>query len=626
MRSILLRCTFVLSLVVSAAAFAAPADLAPGELRYLVTLRTGASPAAVAAVGARVEALNGSSLTVVVPAVAAGRLADLPEVVSVIEVGNDIPTGAVVDDPAVHTTADVRKLAPQDTHTLWGSGQFVYDGAGNILAMGVTGTLNGDGKTSTFTYDAASRLREAVIGRNGEDIHEQYDYDGFGNLTRHQRYSPSAQAITYPPPNYPPSPVTNQLTDPGSQYDAAGNAISVSGSMTMTYDAFNQATSKTQGGHTTTYLYDVNEERIGVQTDTNITHWTIRDFENKPLIQFDSSTALSSAGWATSQWTWAESFIHGTHGMLAAERPAGPLQYHLDHLGSPRVFTDSNGQKQGSVIEYAPYGEEISTPGGEVLKFTGHERDYDPGNPTNDDYLDYMHARYYDARLARFFAIDPRLGIVSHPQSWNRYAYAANDPLTNIDPTGQLNFAAVLSNAYNHAADRIDAAAVQIENSVPMASTLTGGATDKLHEVADILRFGNATGDILDKGGDAYDVTIAVSADVRRGSEGLLFLAELGKDVPVEKVSDDKISAPPEKRGDAPIGTDGHPIEIHHEGQDPNGPFTEKTRTDHRLGDNYKKNHENTGQEPSRVDRKDFRRQTKNYWQRQWDEGRFEPK
>jgi RHS repeat-associated protein len=43
--------------------------------------------------------------------------------------------------------------------------------------------------------------------------------------------------------------------------------------------------------------------------------------------------------------------------------------------------------------------------------------------------------------------------------------------------------------------------------------------------------------------------------------------------------------------GKAPVGADGHPMELHHVDGTPSGSLDKKTRTDHRLGDNYLKNH-----------------------------------
>ena len=80
---------------------------------------------------------------------------------------------------------------------------------------------------------------------------------------------------------------------------------------------------------------------------------------------------------------------------------------------------------------------------------------------------------------------------------------------------------------------------------------------------------------------------------------------------------------PPSKRGNAPISIeDGKPIEIHHEGQNPNGPFSEKTFSNHRGKGNYKENHPNYNK-PSKIDRNEFQKQKKAYWKREWDLGRW---
>jgi RHS repeat-associated protein len=64
-------------------------------------------------------------------------------------------------------------------------------------------------------------------------------------------------------------------------------------------------------------------------------------------------------------------------------------------------------------------------------KFTGKERDAESG-------LDNFGKRYFGSSLGRFMTPDPLLnsGHPANPQSWNRYAYVLNNPLSNIDPTG----------------------------------------------------------------------------------------------------------------------------------------------------------------------------------------------
>jgi RHS repeat-associated protein len=67
------------------------------------------------------------------------------------------------------------------------------------------------------------------------------------------------------------------------------------------------------------------------------------------------------------------------------------------------------------------------------MKFTGHERDGETG-------LDFMQARYCSAVQGRFTSPDDVFAdqYEGNPQSWNMYSYVRNNPLVNIDPTGQV--------------------------------------------------------------------------------------------------------------------------------------------------------------------------------------------
>ena len=57
----------------------------------------------------------------------------------------------------------------------------------------------------------------------------------------------------------------------------------------------------------------------------------------------------------------------------------------------------------------------------------------------------YFGARYYASRTGRFTTVDPGHvgGNIFDPQSWNAYAYARNDPLRFVDPTGTEYFVAI---------------------------------------------------------------------------------------------------------------------------------------------------------------------------------------
>jgi RHS repeat-associated protein len=63
---------------------------------------------------------------------------------------------------------------------------------------------------------------------------------------------------------------------------------------------------------------------------------------------------------------------------------------------------------------------------------TGKERDAETG-------LDYFGARYLSSAQGRFTSADTPLidQNPTDPQSWNLYAYARNNPLKYVDPSGR---------------------------------------------------------------------------------------------------------------------------------------------------------------------------------------------
>jgi RHS repeat-associated protein len=113
----------------------------------------------------------------------------------------------------------------------------------------------------------------------------------------------------------------------------------------------------------------------------------------------------------------------------------GITYYHNNVLGSPVAATDESGALKWRA-SYWPHGASIQT-GGDLAAsvfnpvwFTGHVRDPESG-------LIYMRARYYNPALGRFMSIDPVAFSSENPGSFNRYAYANNNPLLYVDPDGR---------------------------------------------------------------------------------------------------------------------------------------------------------------------------------------------
>ena len=107
--------------------------------------------------------------------------------------------------------------------------------------------------------------------------------------------------------------------------------------------------------------------------------------------------------------------------------------YYGDHLGTTRMMTDGSGNVCYDA-DYFPWGDEdhvFTNTCSQNYKFTAKERDPDLG-------VYNMGARFFQDAMGRFYSPDPLLSSArpDNPQTWNRYAYALNNPTRIFDPTG----------------------------------------------------------------------------------------------------------------------------------------------------------------------------------------------
>jgi len=103
--------------------------------------------------------------------------------------------------------------------------------------------------------------------------------------------------------------------------------------------------------------------------------------------------------------------------------------YHMDAVGSVRMITNESGQEI-TRYDFWPFGQVSGSPAVQDSRmFAGTERDGESG-------LDYFGARHYASGIGRFATVDPAGAHLSNPQTFNRYAYAGNNPLRFTDPTG----------------------------------------------------------------------------------------------------------------------------------------------------------------------------------------------
>jgi RHS repeat-associated protein len=311
------------------------------------------------------------------------------------------------------------KRAAVDTTEAWASGlAYTYDPSGNIRTIGA----------HSYYYDTAGRL---VYGTaDSASNAQQFEYDAFGNRTSAARTENAQNCFGGLDCEQSPAvdPQTNHLIAAGViAYDAAGNLTQANTNYQYAFDAVGAMTSSTKPA--AQYIYTAGDERIAVYSGE--WRWTVRDLGAHVLREY---TSQGTGG--QSQWTWSRDHIYRGALPLASVTAAGTLHLHLDHLGTPRLITDTSGTLVAEHAYYA-FGTELSMPLSESprekLHFTGHERD----EAADVLQLDYMHARYYSAALGRFVSVDPVIGKPTVPQSWNRYAYVTNNPIAKTDPDGR---------------------------------------------------------------------------------------------------------------------------------------------------------------------------------------------
>nr|MDQ3010320.1 hypothetical protein [Acidobacteriota bacterium] len=298
--------------------------------------------------------------------------------------------------------------------TLQYSQTYQYDGV-NRLLYGVehnNGTLNDANRAwyQTFAYDRWGN-RGMTVGSTSSNLNQG------GNALELADFSSS----------------TNRISKTGYTFDNAGNLTAEPGSKSYSYDGENKMTTAVVSSVTSKYWYDADGRRVKKVVGSTGTRF-VYNLASQLIAEYDEGTS-----------SLAKEYVYKGGALLATIEPTNVVKYATaDHLGTPRLWTNSSGSVVTSGRhDYAPFGEElfagvgVRTTGqnwqsatqadGQRKQFVGYERDNESG-------LDFVQARYYSAIQGRFTSVDPLNPVIDYtsdrafykhiaqPQNWNGYA------------------------------------------------------------------------------------------------------------------------------------------------------------------------------------------------------------
>ncbi|HQR71316.1 MAG TPA: RHS repeat-associated core domain-containing protein [Burkholderiaceae bacterium] len=292
---------------------------------------------------------------------------------------------------------------------------YVYDAVGNPTSITDTADTTAN---RTLGYDAIDRVT-AVAGPWGTGT---IAYDGDGDLTSQVLGSFS---LSY---GYDTS---NRLSGvSGSKaytfaYDAYGDVTS-NGVATFTYDdapvlrCANCATSPIQ------YSYDGRNTQVKT-VKGSLTNYSLYAANGDLLGIYDT------AGAPIKEYAYLSGKLVGMYTANGNYQTS----FHVDPAGSPVAATNEFGNLLWRE-NYRPYGDRLVVQDGGTnsLWFAGKVQDVTTG-------LSYFGARFYDPSIGRFMAVDPAEFSGDNLHSFNRYAYANNNPYKFVDPDGRNGVAAV---------------------------------------------------------------------------------------------------------------------------------------------------------------------------------------
>ena len=289
-----------------------------------------------------------------------------------------------------------------------------------------------DDVTKTYVYDTRGMLASESWS-DGDSI--VYIYDGSGNRTKKITYSESGNTSQHYVYNN-----SNQLT---REYTTVGNSSSATDNIYYTYDNNGNMVQRSRGGVVDTFNYNGYNELVAAVVNGTTSTYTyfadglrrtksVGDIETKHI--YDGEDIVMDLN---SDYSTRYEYIRGLNlmGIYDGEDVVEYIQNSrgdvIDLFYEEIVITDYSydayGNHTATEIPFDPEPEAYLNPtagSDNPFRYCGEYYDEETG-------FIYLRARYYDPSIGRFISED------SIRDGLNWYAYANNNPVMFVDPSGE---------------------------------------------------------------------------------------------------------------------------------------------------------------------------------------------
>ncbi|VAW34022.1 hypothetical protein MNBD_GAMMA01-1146 [hydrothermal vent metagenome] len=322
----------------------------------------------------------------------------------------------------------------------------------------------GSSQSECFIYDRLNRLTSSYrystlvqnCGETNGNIGQQIiDYDAKGNII-----TKDGQSYSYLTANENSIGVSpHQVQTKGSQnfiYDQRGNLTKSTNFLNgqgqlvnrnISYTGFNKISRIYTGANSSTpiavsqYHYDNSENRYS-RADTNKQgETTVTHFIGNVEIEYNANRQMAFKRHL------------GNYAVITETNQSTQETYLFhDHLGSIDTITDRLGNLLQQ-MSFSAWGERRLPANWDIITTTNvrsYLSDYTTKGFTGHEMLDVfglinMGGRIYDAELGKMLQADPVVQDPNTSQSYNRYTYVHNNPLSFTDPTGYFSLRQIIA-------------------------------------------------------------------------------------------------------------------------------------------------------------------------------------